>query len=552
MTSRSGTSALAALAVICAAAPAVAGYEAVPDFAPNPGALNMYRYVPEDLPEGPRPLVVAMHGCSQNAAAYRAAGWESLADAHGFLVVYPEQRAANNAAGCFNWAGKYSVPTNLRRGEGENRSIVAMVERTQADFEIDPDRVFVTGMSAGGAQTALMMATWPDVFAAGAPIAGIPYHCTTQFLQVSTCLSPGIPREPDAWAQLVFDAFPDFEGDYPRVSIWQGANDFFVNPVNQTEMLEQWSEVHGVDRAPDGESQVGPATRRAYADGAGDVVIETWTVAGAGHGVFIDSASGCGGPASAYVLDAGICSSLHIARFFGILDDDDDAAPAEDPDPPAVDDPDPAAVEDPATPPADAPPADDPAPPADDPTPPAGEPAPLDLVFRTPSRGATVEGPFEVELDVTGGAEVLHVLLFVDDGIVGHALRAPWVFTLDATAWAPGPHQLKGQVVDAAGVAVTRALNVVRAEPASPADPAAPAEPAAPADPAAEPETSPDDGCCALPVAETPDPEPQPEPATERGSDDTLGCAAAASAGRGPADLGALSLLLLVALRRRR
>jgi poly(hydroxyalkanoate) depolymerase family esterase len=538
MTSKRGTSALVALAVICAAAPALAGYESVPDFAPNPGALNMYRYVPEDLPPGPRPLVVAMHGCSQNAAAYRAAGWEPLADAHGFLVVYPEQRAANNAAGCFNWAGEYGVPTNLRRGEGENRSIVAMVERMQADFEVDPDRVFVTGMSAGGAQTALMMATWPDVFAAGAPIAGIPYNCTTQFLQVSTCLSPGIPRAPDAWAQLVFDAFPDFDGDYPRVSIWQGANDFFVNPINQTEMLEQWSEVHGIDREPDGESQVGPATRRAYADGAGDVVIETWTVGGAGHGVFIDSASGCGGPPSAYVLDAGICSSLHIARFFGILDDGegpDNGAPVEDPDPSVADDP--------------APPAD--APPTDDPAPPAGGPAPLELAFLAPTRGAILDGPFEVELEVTGGVEILHVLLFVDDGIVGHALRAPWAFTLDATGWAAGPHQLKAQAVDAAGAAVTRALNVVRAEPATPPDPATPAEPARPADPAAEPETSADEGCCALPVAETPDPEPQPDPTPDRGDDDTLGCEAA-PAPKGRAGLGALWLLVLVGLRRRR
>ena len=142
-------------------------------FGSNPGALRMFEYVPAD----PQPaLVVVLHGCTQTAASYDfGAGWSTLADRHGFVLLLPEQQRANNARNCFNWfrAG------DIERGRGEAMSIRNMVEKMIVNHAIDRRRVFVTGLSAGGAMTSVMLATYPDAFAAGAIIAGLPYGTAT-------------------------------------------------------------------------------------------------------------------------------------------------------------------------------------------------------------------------------------------------------------------------------------------------------------------------------------------------------------------------------------
>lgn len=429
-----------ALACLLTAAPASAGFEPVQSFGDNPGALKMYRYVPDGMPAGPRPLVLALHGCTQTAAAYRASGWEGLADAHGFYVVYPEQDPNNNPARCFNWAGEYSDPTNLRRGEGENASIISMVDQMRADFEIDPRRVFITGMSGGAAQTALMLAAWPDVFAAGATIAGIPYHCTTEFARVSTCLSPGIPREPAEWARLVYEAAPEYQGPYPRVAVWHGSNDAFVSLTNQNELVEQWTAVHGADAVADERVEAGPHTRQLYRDDAGDVVVESWTIAGAGHGQMVDSASGCGGPGGSYVLDVGVCAAREIATFFGLTGGD--VAPPQDREPP---------------------PPDDREPPTDDRRPPpagTGPGEPPWIVVSEPLAGTIVTGPTTVALEAGGGSALVAATLFADDDLVGEDAAAPYTFEWDPAGLDEGWHQLKIRISDTVGRATVATLNI--------------------------------------------------------------------------------------------
>src|SRR6201996_2741174 len=140
-------------------------------FGTNPGDLRMLSFVPANPQQAPA-LVVVLHGCGQTAAGYDlGAGWSTLAKHYGFALLMPEQQRPNNANGCFHWFN----PDDIARGQGEAASIRQMIARMSADHGIDPHRIFVTGLSAGGAMTSVMLATYPEVFAAGAIIAGLPY-----------------------------------------------------------------------------------------------------------------------------------------------------------------------------------------------------------------------------------------------------------------------------------------------------------------------------------------------------------------------------------------
>ena len=144
----------------------------IQNFGTNPGALRMFAHLPPKQ-SGSLPLVVVLHGCTQTAAGYdQGAGWSTLANRYGFALLFPEQQRANNPNGCFNWF----QTGDIERGHGEALSIRQMIAKMVADHPIDARRVFVSGLSAGGAMTSVMLATYPDVFAGGAIIAGLPYE----------------------------------------------------------------------------------------------------------------------------------------------------------------------------------------------------------------------------------------------------------------------------------------------------------------------------------------------------------------------------------------
>ena len=298
--------------------------EQVTSFGTNPGGLRMWRYVPAGVPPN-APLVVAMHACSQQAADYVKAGWNELADQLKFYVVYPEQTTTNNALTCFNWAGSNSNPltgendpANLTRGQGENQSIKQMVDKMKTDYSIDPTRVFVTGFSGGGAETALLLATWPDVFAAGAALAGVPYHCTTNKNEVySPCMTPGRDLTPKQWGDYVRAAYSSYPGPWPRLTIWQGTQDSLVNPDNTNELMKQWTDVQGLTQTPTESDSLNGNPRARWRDASGRIAVETVGVTGMDHGVSIDTKSGCGSAAQ-YFYDTGTCSTWYIAEFFGL------------------------------------------------------------------------------------------------------------------------------------------------------------------------------------------------------------------------------------------
>ncbi|QPP08093.1 PHB depolymerase family esterase [Streptomyces bathyalis] len=292
---------------------AAAGLEKVDDFGSNPGALSMYRYTPDGLP-AKAPVVLVLHGCTQDAATYfEGAGWQKSADAGGFSVVAPQQEQSNNSNKCFNWfqAG------DTDRGKGEALSIKQMVDRTVADLDADPSRVFVTGLSAGGAMTASMLAAYPDVFKGGAVVAGLPHGCANSVAEAFTCMNPGVSKSASAWGDLVRKGAPDHSGPRPKVSVWHGTGDTTVAPMNAEESVKQWTDVLGADQKADATEKLqGGTTRSDYQNADGDVVVRGYMVDGMPHGTPVKPDEDCG-KAGKNFLDT-ICSTKHITADWGL------------------------------------------------------------------------------------------------------------------------------------------------------------------------------------------------------------------------------------------
>jgi feruloyl esterase len=285
----------------------------VTGFGSNPGQLRMLAYVPDRLPPAPA-LVVVLHGCTQAAAGYdRGSGWSALADRHGFVVVYPQQVSANNQKSCFNWF----QPEDIGRGVGEALSIREMVERAATDHGVDRGRIFVTGLSAGGAMAAVMLATYPDVFAAGAVIAGLPYGGARNVQEALTGMFQGRARPSAEWGDLVRGA-SRHAGAWPRLSVWHGSADRTVVPGNADELVKQWRNLHGLPATPSRREAESGFTRDVWQNASGTDVVESVRIAGMGHGTPIGAGEGAAAP---FMLDTGIPSSSHIARFWGLVAD---------------------------------------------------------------------------------------------------------------------------------------------------------------------------------------------------------------------------------------
>src|SRR5690606_1631595 len=187
------------------------------------------------------------HGCTQTAADYHAhAGWRDLADRAKFAVIYPEQRTTNNLNRCFNWF----QPGDSDRGQGEAASIRQMVAHAVTTYDLNPDRVFATGLSAGGAMTANLLADYPDVFRAGAIMAGVPAKGAGALDTAYSGMGSDQRRTPGQWADLVRRSAPDHPGSWPTVAIFHGTADTTVAPVNADELRDQWTAVHGVSQEP--------------------------------------------------------------------------------------------------------------------------------------------------------------------------------------------------------------------------------------------------------------------------------------------------------------
>jgi poly(hydroxyalkanoate) depolymerase family esterase len=405
------------LSIVATASSARAQLVKVASFGSNPGALDMYEYVPKDLPAG-RPLVVVMHGCTQTANDMLAAGWNELADAYKFAVVYPQQRSANNPVTCFNWAGEYGDPANMVRGQGENQSVIQMVDTEIATHGADRAHVYIAGFSAGAAFVSVMLATWPDRFAAGSIMSGVPYRCATSVQGAYNCQQMNLHTElehaPKEWGDLVRAADSGFAGPWPRVQIWHGSADGTVAPQNATELVKQWTDVHGADQTADATETIGKVTRTEYHAGA-SVVVEEFIVSQMNHAISIGAADPqhpCG-KAGSYFSDSGMCSTWRAAMFFGLVGGGGGGGGG------------------------------------------GGDMQPPTVDVLQPSSGGTVGGTVTIVVAASDDVAIDHVTVTIDGAELGSSGTAPYQLAWDTTIDGDGAHAIAAIAYDKAGHTAT-------------------------------------------------------------------------------------------------
>lgn len=283
---------------------AAASLVEVPNFGDNPGGMQMHIYVPDSRPASPA-IVVAMHGCGGSGPGfYSSSEFASLADQYGFIVIYP---TATQEAGFGNCFDTWSAAAKTRGGGSDPVSIISMITYAQQDHGGDPDRVYATGSSSGGMMTNQMLALYPDVFQAGAAFMGVPFDCFEDAADFppgsSRCTGGNMDRSPQQWGDAVRQAYPGYSGPRPPVQLWHGTADTLVPYQLLQETIKQWTNVFGLSQTPTSEDTPQPGwDRRSYADSSGAVLVEAYSIQGAGHS-----------------LPAGGMAASAIA-FFGISD----------------------------------------------------------------------------------------------------------------------------------------------------------------------------------------------------------------------------------------
>jgi poly(hydroxyalkanoate) depolymerase family esterase len=250
-------------------------------FANDSGTLAYKTYLPARGEGEPRPLVVMLHGCKQTPDDFAAGTrMNALADEMGFIVAYPEQGTAANAARCWNWC----EPANQQRDAGEPSLIAGITREVIGRYNVDPRRVYIAGLSAGGAMAAIMGHTYPELYAAIGIHSGLPYAAARDLPSALAAMRNGGKSTSAAVPTIVF----------------HGDGDTTVHPRNGERVFTSQT-------VENGEESGRKYTRTVS---SAKPAVEHWLVHGAGHAWSGGSASG------SYTDSRGPDATRAMLRFF--------------------------------------------------------------------------------------------------------------------------------------------------------------------------------------------------------------------------------------------
>lgn len=281
----------------------------------NHAGTRAYKlYVPSGYTGEPLPLVVMLHGCTQNPDDFAiGTGMNAVAEDKNCFVVYPAQAKSANGSNCWNWF----KPDDQRRDQGEPSIIADITREIARTYKIDTGRIYIAGLSAGGAMATVMGATYPELYAAVGIHSGLPYAIAHD---VPSAFAAMKNRKAKSSAGNAGAKAPAALGHAMPVIVFHGDRDTTVHPSNGDHALAQWLPSAGVMSAQDNaadtkvEKAVAPNgrayTKTIHHDAQGKAVAEKWIVHGAGH-----AWSGGSGKGS-YTDPKGPDASREMLRFF--------------------------------------------------------------------------------------------------------------------------------------------------------------------------------------------------------------------------------------------
>ncbi|WP_341312795.1 PHB depolymerase family esterase [Paraburkholderia sp. IMGN_8] len=266
------------------------------NFSNGAGQRQYKLYVPAVYKSEPLPLIVMLHGCTQNANDFAAGTrMNEMAERHGFIVVYPNQSQAANHSKCWNWF----KPVDQQRDQGEPSLIAGITREVMARYRVDPARVYVAGLSAGGAMADIMLKTSPDLYAAACVHSGLAYGCAKGLPSALAAMKGGKARRNR----------PRREPQRPLI-VFHGDADSTVHPSNAIELVAGFDAGTTTVRVPAraANGQRGCTVQRLSA--ANGVEAEYWSIHGAGH------AWAGGSQRGSYTDPSGPDAAAEMLRFF--------------------------------------------------------------------------------------------------------------------------------------------------------------------------------------------------------------------------------------------
>lgn len=265
------------------------------------GSRGYKLFIPASQPKRPTGLILMLHGCKQTPDDFAiGTHMNALAEKHGMALAYPEQTRRHNAISCWNWF----KPGNQMRGMGEPAILAALTRKLMREFGLDRERVFVAGLSAGGAMATILADVYPDVFSAAGVHSGLARGAAHDLVSAMTAMRSG--SKANGFAPVIAT-----RSHAVRWIIFQGENDSTIHPSNAAQI---------VTSAVDGDTALSKIVRRTvrgraysrseYRGSDGMIQIELWMIEGAGH-------AWSGGRAAGSFTDTkGPDASAHMVRFF--------------------------------------------------------------------------------------------------------------------------------------------------------------------------------------------------------------------------------------------